>query len=90
MKGEVISEDRRQGCGCCTVLTLECPVLAVSPFTESVFHCRFSSYTEIVIQASYIELNFAGNVITLNSTFARIVINSCYLWCFSLNIFFLH
>ena len=60
--------DRRQGCGCCTSLALECPVLAVSLLTESAFHCRFSSYTEIVIQASYIELNFAGNVITLNST----------------------
>ena len=79
MKGEVISEDRRQGCGCCTVLTLECPVLAVSPFTESVLTVGF--HLTLILSFRFLILNstFAGNVVTLNSIFARIVINSCYL-----------
>ena len=53
--------DRRRRWGCFTGLTLECPALTVSPFTENVFHWRFSSCTEIVIQDSYIELNFCWN-----------------------------
>ena len=63
VKGEVISEDRRQGCGCCTVLTLECPVLAVSPFTESVLTVDF--HLTLILSLMFFILNstLAGNVV---------------------------
>ena len=79
MKWELISQGPETGCGCCTGLTLECPVLAVSPFTESVLTVDF--HLTLILSFRFFILNstFAGNVVTLNSTFARIVINSCYL-----------
>ena len=52
---------------------------SVSPFTESVLTVDF--HLTLILSFRFLILNstFAGNVVTLNSTFARIVINSCYL-----------
>ena len=63
MKGELISQGPKTGCGCCTGLTLECPVLAVSPFTESVLTVDF--HLTLILSLMFFILNsaFAGNVV---------------------------
>ena len=47
----------KTGCGCCTNLTLECPVLSVSPFTGSVLS-EDLCFSLILSLRSCIELSF--------------------------------
>ena len=78
MKWELISPRPETGCGCCTGLTLECPVLSVSPFTESVLTVDF--HLTLILSLMFFILNsaFAGSVV-IEINFVRIVINSCCL-----------
>ena len=76
--------DRRRRWGCFTGLAVECPALTVSPWIG----CGEPLLDELPFYLS-LKMFFTGDfllalrlsfrILILNSTFARIVINSCYL-----------
>ena len=76
--GSWSARDPETGCGCCTNLTLECPVLSVSPFTGSVLTGDLCFTLILSLKIFVLNSTLAGNVV-LEINFARIVINSCCL-----------
>ena len=84
VKEEVISEGPETEGGCFTGLAVECPALTVSPWIgcgEPVLDgLPFYLSLKMFFTGDFLlALRLSFRILILNSTFARIVINSCYL-----------
>ena len=61
--GSWSARDPETGCGCCTDLTLECPVLSVSPFTGSVLTVDLCLTLILSLMFFILNSTLAGNVV---------------------------
>ena len=57
------ARDPETGCGCCTNLTLECPVLLVSPFTGRVLSEALCFSLTLSLKIFVLNSLLAGNVV---------------------------